>query len=57
MKGWDCGFAADGTGEASNPSWHPNGLLLAFAWTRGNAARPQVHGGAGPDCGNSPPKV
>ena len=25
----------DGTGEASNPSWHPEGQFLAFAWTRG----------------------
>jgi TolB protein len=24
-----------GTGEASNPSWHPDGQFLAFAWTRG----------------------
>jgi TolB protein len=28
----------DGTGEAANPSWHPNGQFLAFAWTRGYAA-------------------
>jgi TolB protein len=26
-----------GEGEASNPSWHPNGQLLAYAWTRGYA--------------------
>jgi TolB protein len=26
---------SDGTGEASNPSWHPEGQILAFAWTRG----------------------
>ena len=25
----------DGTGEASNPSWHPDGQFIAFAWTRG----------------------
>jgi TolB protein len=28
---------SDGTGEATNPSWHPNGKTLAFAWTRGYA--------------------
>jgi predicted amidohydrolase len=28
---------SDGTGEASNPSWHPNGQILAFAWTQGYA--------------------
>jgi TolB protein len=27
----------DGTGEASNPSWHPDGQILAYAWTRGYA--------------------
>jgi TolB protein len=27
----------DGTGEATNPAWHPNGKTLAFAWTRGYA--------------------
>lgn len=26
-----------GEGEASNPSWHPNGQLIAYAWTRGYA--------------------
>ena len=26
-----------GNGEASNPSWHPNGLMIAFAWTQGFA--------------------
>lgn len=26
-----------GEGEASNPSWHPNGQFLAYAWTRGYA--------------------
>ena len=24
-----------GEGEAVNPSWHPGGQFLAFAWTRG----------------------
>ena len=27
----------NGEGEASNPSWHPNGEVIAFAWTRGYA--------------------
>jgi TolB protein len=27
----------NGEGEASNPSWHPNGEAIAFAWTRGYA--------------------
>jgi TolB protein len=24
-----------GDGDASNPSWHPNGQIIAFAWTKG----------------------
>ena len=28
----------DGTGEATNPAWHPDGQHFAFAWTRGIAA-------------------
>jgi TolB protein len=24
-----------GEGDASNPSWHPNGQIVAFSWTRG----------------------
>jgi len=28
---------SNGEGEASNPSWHPNGDVIAFAWTRGYA--------------------
>jgi TolB protein len=28
---------SDGTGEAVNPAWNPNGRTLAFAWTRGYA--------------------
>ena len=27
----------DGTGEASNPCWHPSGQMIAYAWTRGYA--------------------
>jgi TolB protein len=26
-----------GTGEASNPAWHPDGQMMAFSWTRGYA--------------------
>jgi TolB protein len=35
MDGADVERLTDGTGEASNPSWHPDGQFLAFAWTRG----------------------
>ncbi len=28
----------DGTGEAGNPAWHPDGQRIAYAWTRGYAA-------------------
>jgi len=35
--GGDIVRLSDGTGEASNPSWHPNGRIIAFAWTRGYA--------------------
>jgi TolB protein len=35
MDGADLERLSDGTGEASNPSWHPDGQILAFAWTRG----------------------
>ena len=38
MDGTDVGRLTDGTGEASNPSWHPDGQFLAFAWTRGYMA-------------------
>lgn len=37
LDGTDIERLSDGTGEASNPSWHPNGQFLAFAWTRGYA--------------------
>lgn len=36
--GGDIERLTDGTGEASNPSWHPDGQLIAFSWTRGFAA-------------------
>ena len=35
IDGTDVQRLTDGTGEASNPSWHPDGQFLAFAWTRG----------------------
>lgn len=38
MDGGDMERLSDGTGEASNPSWHPDGQLIAFSWTRGFAA-------------------
>jgi TolB protein len=38
MDGGDIERLTDGTGEASNPNWHPDGQHLAFAWTRGFAA-------------------
>jgi len=37
MDGADLERLTDGTGEASNPSWHPNGQSIAYAWTRGYA--------------------
>ena len=37
MDGADVERLTDGTGEASNPSWHPDGQILAYAWTRGYA--------------------
>ena len=33
--GADIERLTDGTGEAGNPSWHPDGQIVAFAWTRG----------------------
>jgi len=38
IDGADIQRVSEGTGEASNPCWHPNGQALAFAWTRGFAA-------------------
>jgi len=37
MDGTDVQRLTNGEGEASNPSWHPNGEIIAFAWTRGFA--------------------
>ena len=37
MDGTDVQRLSNGEGEASNPCWHPNGQILAFAWTRGFA--------------------
>ena len=37
MDGADLERLTDGTGEASNPSWHPSGQMIAYAWTRGYA--------------------
>ncbi len=37
MDGADIERLTSGEGEASNPSWHPDGQILAFAWTRGYA--------------------
>ena len=38
IDGADITRVTDGTGEASNPNWSPNGQAFAFAWTRGYAA-------------------
>src|SRR6185369_5586086 len=35
--GADIERLSDGTGEAANGTWHPNGQIIAFAWTRGFA--------------------
>ena len=37
MDGADVERLTPGNGEASNPSWHPNGQVIAFAWTQGFA--------------------
>jgi TolB protein len=37
LDGTDIQRLTPGEGEASNPAWHPNGQLIAFAWTRGFA--------------------
>jgi TolB protein len=38
MDGTNVERLSDGTGEAGNPAWHPDGQIIAFAWTRGYAA-------------------
>jgi TolB protein len=38
IDGGDIERLSDGTGEASNPAWHPEGEIIAFSWTRGFAA-------------------
>ncbi len=35
MEGGDIERLTPGEGEASNPSWHPSGQIVAYAWTRG----------------------
>jgi len=35
--GLDVERLSDGTGEASNPCWHPDGQHILFSWTRGYA--------------------
>jgi TolB protein len=37
MSGADVQMLSDGEGEAVNPAWHPNGQVIAFAWTKGFA--------------------
>ncbi len=35
IEGTDVERLTTGEGQASNPSWHPNGSHIAFSWTRG----------------------
>lgn len=35
MDGGDMEMLTSGEGDVSNPSWSPNGQMIAFAWTRG----------------------
>jgi TolB protein len=37
MDGTNVEMLTSGEGDASNPSWHPNGEVIAFSWTRGHA--------------------
>jgi len=37
MDGSDVERLTPGEGQASNPSWHPGGQIIAYAWTRGFA--------------------
>lgn len=35
IEGTDVSRLTPGEGQASNPSWHPNGKIIAFSWTSG----------------------
>ena len=35
MDGADLGMLTTGEGDVANPSWRPDGQMIAFAWTRG----------------------
>ncbi len=35
IDGADVQRLTDGSGQAANPSWHPDGRLIAFSWTGG----------------------
>jgi TolB protein len=35
IEGTDVSRLTPGDGQASNPSWHPNGKFIAFSWTSG----------------------
>ncbi len=35
IEGADVDRLSSGDGDAVNPSWHPDGQHIAFAWTRG----------------------
>jgi TolB protein len=35
MNGGDAEMLTSGVGEVSNPSWRPDGQMIAFAWTQG----------------------
>ena len=35
MEGTDVQRLSAGTGEATNPAWNPDGVHIAFAWTKG----------------------
>ncbi|MGA3189866.1 MAG: hypothetical protein ABSF22_22395 [Bryobacteraceae bacterium] len=35
IDGSDAEMVTNGEGYVANPSWHPNGQMIAFAWTKG----------------------